>query len=143
MIYLGLENNELLIHMLRQMILQHIMISKSIQIYLWWWWFSHQVVSVSCDPMDCSLPGSSVHRISQARILEWVAISFSKIYLYLHAKEKFESPILYWYKLQERAKLSTEIDIRNKKVISWERVRIRESFLESPLERARGLSVTT
>ena len=26
-----------------------------------------------CDPMDCSLPGSSVHRISQARILEWVA----------------------------------------------------------------------
>ena len=28
--------------------------------------------------MDCSLPGSSVHGISQARILEWVAISFSK-----------------------------------------------------------------
>ena len=27
-----------------------------------------------CDPMDCSLPGSSVHGISQARILEWVAI---------------------------------------------------------------------
>ena len=31
-----------------------------------------------CDPMDCSLPGSSVHRILQARILEWVAISFSR-----------------------------------------------------------------
>ena len=30
-----------------------------------------------CDPMDCSPPGSSVHGISQARILEWVAISFS------------------------------------------------------------------
>ena len=29
-----------------------------------------------CDPMDCSLPGSSVHGIFQARILEWVAISF-------------------------------------------------------------------
>ena len=29
--------------------------------------------------MNCSLPGSSVHRIFQARILEWVAISFSKI----------------------------------------------------------------
>ena len=28
--------------------------------------------------MGCSLPGSSVHRISQARILEWVAISYSK-----------------------------------------------------------------
>ena len=27
-----------------------------------------------CDPVDCSLPGSSVHEILQARILEWVAI---------------------------------------------------------------------
>ena len=31
-----------------------------------------------CDPMDCSLPGSSIHGILQARILEWVAISFSR-----------------------------------------------------------------
>ena len=31
-----------------------------------------------CDPMDCSLPGSSVHGIFQARELEWVAISFSR-----------------------------------------------------------------
>ena len=31
-----------------------------------------------CDPMDCSLPGSSVREIFQARILEWVAISFSR-----------------------------------------------------------------
>ena len=31
------------------------------------------------DPMDCSLPGSSVHIIFQARVLEWVAIPFSKI----------------------------------------------------------------
>ena len=31
-----------------------------------------------CDPLDCSLPGSSVHGISQARILEWVGISFSR-----------------------------------------------------------------
>ena len=30
-----------------------------------------------CDPMNCSLPGSSVHGILQARILEWIAISFS------------------------------------------------------------------
>ena len=30
-----------------------------------------------CDPMDCSLPGSSVHGIFQARVLEWVAIAFS------------------------------------------------------------------
>ena len=31
-----------------------------------------------CDPMDCSLPGSSTHGILQARVLEWVAISFSR-----------------------------------------------------------------
>ena len=29
------------------------------------------------DPMDCSLPGSSIHRIFQARVLEWDAIAFS------------------------------------------------------------------
>ena len=38
-------------------------------------------VAQSCptlsDPMDCSLPGSSIHGISQARVLEWVAIAFS------------------------------------------------------------------
>ena len=34
-----------------------------------------------CNPMDSCPPGSSIHRILQARILEWVAISF-----YLHAK---------------------------------------------------------
>ena len=31
-----------------------------------------------CDPMNCSLPGSSVRGILQARILEWVAIPFSR-----------------------------------------------------------------
>ena len=36
-----------------------------------------------CDPTDYSLPGSSVHRISQARILEWFAIPFSMNYIYV------------------------------------------------------------
>ena len=31
------------------------------------------------NPMDCSLPGSSVRGISQARVLEWVAIAFSEL----------------------------------------------------------------
>ena len=35
-------------------------------------------VRLFCNPMTCSPPGSSVHGISQARILEWVAISFSR-----------------------------------------------------------------
>ena len=31
-----------------------------------------------CDPMDCILPGASVHGVLQARILEWVTTSFSR-----------------------------------------------------------------
>ena len=31
-----------------------------------------------CDPMDCSLPGASIHGIFQAIVLEWIAISFSR-----------------------------------------------------------------
>ena len=40
--------------------------------------WSPQSCPTLCDPRDCSLPGSSVHEIFQARILEWVAISFSR-----------------------------------------------------------------
>ena len=58
------------------------------------WPLSHQSLSVTkhacfhakllqlcptlCDPMDCSPPGSSVHGTSQARVLEWVAMPFSR-----------------------------------------------------------------
>ena len=46
---------------------------------------SHSEVAQSCptlhDPMDCSLPGSSVHGIFQARVLEWGAIAFSRFTL--------------------------------------------------------------
>ena len=46
------------------------------------WLKSESEVPQSCpilwDPMDCSLPGSSVHGIFQARVLEWVAIPFSR-----------------------------------------------------------------
>ena len=51
------------------------------------WWLARKwgrmcVVAKSrltlCDPMDCSLPSSPVHRILQARILKWVAISSSR-----------------------------------------------------------------
>ena len=42
---------------------------------------SESEVTQSCltlsDPMDCSLPGSSIHGIFQARVLEWGAITFS------------------------------------------------------------------
>ena len=39
------------------------------------------------DPMDCSLPGSSIHGIFQARVLEWGAIAFSL--------EMFTEPLIY------------------------------------------------
>ena len=34
-----------------------------------------------CDPMDCSPPGSSVHGIFQARVLEWIAVAFSVVWM--------------------------------------------------------------
>ena len=44
---------------------------------------SESEVAQSCptlsDPMDCSLPGSSIHGIFQARVLEWGAIAFSYV----------------------------------------------------------------
>ena len=47
---------------------------------------SESEVAQSCptlsEPMDCSLPGSSVHGIFQARVLEWGAIAFSRVILY-------------------------------------------------------------
>ena len=42
------------------------------------WKWSRSVVSDSDDLMDCSLPGSSVHGIFQAKVLEWGAIAFSE-----------------------------------------------------------------
>ena len=41
--------------------------------------FVAQACPTLCDPMDCSAPGSSVHGLLQARILKWVATSFSRI----------------------------------------------------------------
>ena len=61
-----------------------------INIWINEWYYCHDWISgiiecevaqlgpTLCDPMDCSLPGSSVHGIFQRRILEWVATSFSR-----------------------------------------------------------------
>ena len=46
-----------------------------------------------CDPMDCSLPDSSVHRILQARILEWVVIPFSRRFPALQADSLPPEPL--------------------------------------------------
>ena len=49
---------------------------------------SESEVAQSCptlrDPMDCSPPGSSIHGIFQARALEWVAVAFSNLHIYIY-----------------------------------------------------------
>ena len=42
------------------------------------WSEATQLCLTICDPVDCKIPGSAVHGIFQARVLEWVAISFSR-----------------------------------------------------------------
>ena len=54
---------------------------KCIHLCIWFVWYIKLVAQsclTLCDPMDCSPPGFSVHGILQARILEWVAICFSR-----------------------------------------------------------------
>ena len=62
---------------------------------------SESEVAQSCptlsDPMDCSPPGSSVHGIFQARVLEWGAIAFSGEQLQL--PPKFEDEIIQYVKI--------------------------------------------
>ena len=53
-----------------------------------------QLCPTPSDPMDCSLSGSSVHGIFQARVLEWGAIAFSDSPLYHSAKLTFLNHIL-------------------------------------------------
>ena len=51
-----------------------------------------QLCPTLSDPMDCSLPGSFVHGIFQARVLEWGAIAFSTLQLkYPKLKERVSS----------------------------------------------------
>ena len=49
-------------------------------------------VQLFCDPVDCNPPGSSIHGILQARILEWVAISFSRWFSWPR-----DSHLLHWW----------------------------------------------
>ena len=59
-------------------------VSRFSPLNIWQLWICHSEIAQSCptlfDPMGRSLPGSSVHGIFQARILEWVAIPFSRRY---------------------------------------------------------------
>ena len=58
---------------------------------------SESEVALSCptliDPMDCNLPGSSIHGILQARVLEWGAIAFSVKFCYHWSKFQSQASI--------------------------------------------------
>ena len=64
-------------------IVDQLYLNKIESLYIWKW--SSSVVSDSATPVDCSLPGSSIHGILQARILEWVG--FPSVYI---QKDKYE-----------------------------------------------------
>ena len=53
-------------------------LSQALVVNGWWWCLVAKWCPALCDPMDCSPPASSIHGISQARILEWVAIPSSR-----------------------------------------------------------------
>ena len=61
---------------------EKVTVKLEFQLYYFSWKKEKKEVTQSCltlcNPVDCSLSGSSVHGILQARILEWVAISFSR-----------------------------------------------------------------
>ena len=56
--------------------------------------YSLSHVQIFCDPMDCSPLGFSLHEISQSRILEWIAISFSRRFSQL--REGSKPSLLHW-----------------------------------------------
>ena len=65
-----------------------------------------QLCPTLCDPVDCSLPGSSVHGIFQARVLEWGAIAFSFMELTLIKYQMLNCKSKDFISLCVRAKLN-------------------------------------
>ena len=54
-----------------------------------------QLCLTLCDPVDCSLPGSSVHGVFQARILEWFAIPWPDIYTLIRTSSSVPAQFLF------------------------------------------------
>ena len=93
---------------------------------------SDSVVSHPCDPMDCIPPGSSVHGILQARILEWVALSFSRGSS--RPRDQIQvsctPEILYWLSHQGSPLLNSPLFFllwNTPKMMPWHSIHIRES----------------
>ena len=75
---------------------------------------SESEVAQSCltpsDPMDCSLPGSSVHGICQARVLEWAAIAVTEGYLVM-IDSVFEGQTLPELKVKKKTDFIPVLDV--------------------------------
>ena len=85
---------------------------------------SESEVTQSCptpsDPMDCSLPGSSVHGIFQARVLEWGAIAFSPVsrrWCYLSCLESSWENQPFQPKTDYNSALVSKLDLRPSRVL--------------------------
>ena len=84
-------------------------------------------VAQSCltpsDPMDCSLPGSSIHGIFQARVLEWDAIAFSV------SSPSYIDIFLNKARWRERKELTRQIDTEIKSAEPSDPLRLPRAFL--------------
>ena len=83
---------------------------------------SESEVAQSCptpsDPMDFSLPGSSVHGIFQARVLEWVATAFSEIHTTIYEIDKYKN-ILNFNNMMQYEEKSTGPEVRRLKFYTF------------------------
>ena len=86
------------------------------------WKWSRSVVSDSPQPMDCSPPGSSVHGIFQARVLEWGAIAFSgEVYSKLWLMSwlyMWQVPVSWWGHLQPHLAVVMFSSLREARMLS-------------------------
>ena len=101
---------------------------------LWRWWVSREVVSNSCDLVDYSSPGSSVHGILQARTLEWVAICFSRGSFLTQGSN--QGPLHYrqiLYQLSHQGSPTIVVRIKGDSIGKMAQKRIRAQLLVSPL----------
>ena len=76
-----------------------------------------QLCPTLLDPMDCSPPGSSVHGIFQARVLEWVAIAFSG--MVLAAAKSLQSCLTLWDPIDSSPLGSSVPGILQARTVEW------------------------
>ena len=84
---------------------------------------SESEVAQSCstlsDTMDCSLPGSSVHGIFQARVLEWVATAFSVCHIAAAAAKSLQSCLTLWDPIDGSPPSSPVPGILQARTLEW------------------------